>query len=103
MQWLLVMHQENGCDYMIACGTRVEEFTCASMETAIVHAEKRVGDLSHRECTIAWARLYFVKASDVVNIDVASVREKAMTVQEIMEREDDERAEYERLRRKFGD
>ena len=98
--------QDGGCDYTIACGKDLEKLPVSSVEEAVKHA---VEEHEHRfeegsECEVV--RLTILEVVGATQIDVADI--KLQLFQKTVEAahadpEAKERAEYERLRAKFGD
>lgn len=88
-----------GCDHTIGCGVRIERFTGWWSEV-LPHAEQEVADMSTDEQTIVSAEIY--RGPPAVSLDVALIRAKALAMRGAQKQtEERERAEYERLRRKF--
>jgi hypothetical protein len=101
-KYLIVLHQVgDGCDHTIGCGTRVEVFTAPSRAAAIVHSEDLVRELTSPDQTIADATVYAIDDSITTALDVATIRARALAMRAAERGEDDERREYERLRRKY--
>lgn len=97
MQYTLIIWQrEEGCDYTIGCGVRIEEFSAIDRDMAEQKARDFMRDMVHRECHIKRARL--LPAEYARDIDVTSINARADKDNE----EERERREYERLREKFG-
>ena len=105
MKYLLVMEQDGGCDYTIGCGLKVEPIEASNMQEATAKAfeylsEDREGKL--RE-DVDRATLYQIPAESV--LDLSGYRNKYKKEQEAqakVSRENAERAEFERLKSKFG-
>lgn len=102
-KYVLVMHQKgDGCDYTIGCGTRVEVFVAPGRAAAIARGERLVAELSHHEQTIESATIYMIDDTVTTCLDVSLIRAKTLAMQDAEQVEADERAEYARLRRKYG-
>lgn len=99
-QYTIVYRQAGeGCDYTIGCGVRVEQLT-GWWSAVLQHAEQQVWDMSTDEQTIVSAEIY--KGPPMARLDVALIRAKALAMRgSQVQTEARERAEYERLRRKF--
>lgn len=99
-RYLIVYEQAGqGCDHTIGCGVRIERFIGWWSEV-LPHAEQEVWDMSTDEQKITSARIY--RDPPACTLDVALIRAKALAMKGGQKQtEDRERAEYERLRRKF--
>jgi hypothetical protein len=102
MKYMLIIWQrEQGCDYMIGCGIKVEEFSAIDGDMAEVKAREIMSDMVHGECHIKRAILVpteHARIIDVPGINAIADRHLAEQAEEAAER-----AEYERLRAKYGD
>ena len=94
-----------GCDYTIGCGTRAEEFDAVDLTAAIVHARSAAfsdDGMDHDECEID--SIHVVAMDNVVTVDcdqARSDRDDLANASAAGARFFAERAEYERLRKKF--
>jgi len=93
-----------GCDYTIACGETVIEVGASTMDEA---REKIISiireEYSHPERRLQYCELYEV--SDIFSVDLKQLYEsidEAKGVTEQLQRDNEERAEFERLKNKFG-
>jgi hypothetical protein len=101
MRYMLIIWQrEAGCDYMIGCGVRVEEINAGDENIANAMARTIMADMVHSECHIK--RAVLVASRHVLEIDVGGINAIADRDLAIQAEEAAERAEYERLRAKFG-
>lgn len=109
MKFLLVRKQDGGCDHTIGCGVAVHEIEAASLDEAFALCRESAlsdddvlglaFDLEHGE-GVRRAKLYVVGDAGALDLDLkAWAKEKrglTMSVDEY------ERAEYERLKAKYG-
>lgn len=82
-----------GCDYTIGCGTRVILIEAGDVEEAEEHARAIVPDYFDGEERVP-KRLLLTEVLKDIDPDSIKLGEN--------EEDDPERAEYERLRKKFG-
>lgn len=122
MKFLLVERQNEGCDYTIGCGTRVTTFDAESVEAAMQHVDMKLmpdfhskyesqEDREHSmwrasgEHVVQNAELYIVEAiigiEDFLTSQVIA-RKVARDTTVASHEEARERAEYDRLQKKFG-
>ena len=104
--YVAVLTQEGGCDYTIGCGVKVKKLRATSLEAAMAEVESIIendygtGPGHHR---IDGVTLYETTARSTVNIQAVyaqiSAKQKA---EEDAEKEEEERAEFERLSEKYG-
>lgn len=106
MKYAIVMRQAgDGCDHTIACGTRFEEFEATDDFEAATLARARMygDDAEWLRGEVEIERLTLVRV--VCDLPVSAWRESVAADDARREREVAEthaRAEYEKLRRRFG-
>lgn len=115
MLYQVIIEQEgDGCDYTIGCGTRVLEFernatpneVLAEVQQALLGEKNRLhGDLEDIAHHLRDGEIRTIQVTQVVGqLDLKLVRAELRKVDAAARRqaaEAAERAEYERLRRKF--
>jgi hypothetical protein len=102
MEFLVVMHQEGGCDYTIECGTKTEKISADSTEAALKKAQEICSD-HIGDYRLSAMSLYQISWSTEIPVDelYASIEEERKRWKQI-EKENQEKQEYERLKKKFG-
>lgn len=102
--YIAILTQGGGCDYTIGCGVKVKTLRASSMEEAQVEVERLVEDYGGgSECRVDGATLYTVTRSCAC--DTQAIYEKVRAKQKAEEDadlEDEERAEFDRLSKKYG-
>jgi len=103
MRYQLVMNDEDlGCGHTIHCGTKVIEFDAPDDEAAQARVRQELED--HDMDRIAAVDLYRIPPESVVPFNLEAVQEEvaqAKAAAKVAQQEAKERAEYERLKRKF--
>jgi hypothetical protein len=101
--WLLIRQEGTGCDYSIACGEKFIQLKAQNEEDALAEAAKTWeyygGD---RENKIESIKILEVQKEIDLDIDglVSKAKEAERKCQE-KQKEAQEKAEYERLKKKF--
>jgi hypothetical protein len=113
MRYLIAEQQEGeGCDYTIGCGMRFyfEDFD-GPLDEAVKHFTTKIAYPDGEEEGLAidgdnaLAEVWIVPADGAVALDLAAIREadkKMRAEAKKREKEASEKAEFERLRQKFG-
>lgn len=103
MRYQLVMNDNDlGCGHTIHCGTKVIEFDAPDDEAAQARVRQEVED--HGFDQISEVNLYRIPQESVVPFSLEAVQEEiaqAETAAKAAKQEAKEKAEYERLKRKF--
>jgi len=106
MPYLLVMHQNGGCDYTIGCGTKVVELKATNPKRAWNEAVQIIDDhggLDPSDNRVDTASFFTI--ADEVRLDMTYLKHQRQ-MQRLKEveakAEAEERANYERLKAKFG-
>lgn len=98
------LNQGQGCDYTIGCGLRVIDITANSMEDAKQKlAETIAEEYSYDEGRLEKAELYEVE--QVFVMDLKAIYQKVAddrNAEKQREKDAKEKAEFERLKSKFG-
>jgi len=106
LTYVLVMQQGGGCDYTIACGTKVVNLAADNDDEAVEAAEQVMDDhggFGDYECRVDSARILKVVGSVPFDVKAIRAERKAEAEKEAAaEKEAEERAEFERLKGKFG-
>lgn len=109
MKCLLILEEDNGCDYTIGCGMTTLEFEASDMNEAMEksfpemveqHGDPATGYINE---DIARATLYCI--SDHRGLDLEQYRhyyKECLAEHTTMQTEVQERAELKRLKRKYG-
>lgn len=106
MNYYLVERQSGGCDYTIGCGIRVTKLNATSKSEAMEEAAENIGGAwgARHEYSIDSAQLLEVSEyfdlADFLN-QKAKERDAAEKAEAQAEQEKSERAEFDRLSRKF--
>jgi hypothetical protein len=99
-----LQQEGEGCDYTIGCGLRVIDITANSMEEAKHKlAETIATEYSYDEGMLYAAELYEVE--QVFSMDVKAIYQKVVddrNAEKQREKDAKEKAEFERLKSKFG-
>jgi hypothetical protein len=112
--FLGIFQQENGCDYTIRCGERVEKVTAANMAEAV--AKLSHGDEASHPCLGYFGRsedggrfrvdsLVVYEVTGEHRVDVKAIFENLagrVVAEKKAQEEVRERAELDRLRKKYG-
>lgn len=98
------LKQDGGCDYTIGCGKLVIDIKAESLEDAKIKLFSIiVEEYNHDEVRLANVELFEV--SSITKVDIEGIYKKLLEDEkaniEIMKLEK-ERAEFERLKKKFG-
>ena len=108
MKFLLVMRQDNGCDYTIGCGIALEEIETDNKEAAIATAFEKMavdyGDSPYISDKINRAELYEIGVK--ITIPLAEYRqelEDQEIVRQLQASQAAEQMEYLRLKAKYGE
>ena len=102
---VIIKQKGEGCDYTVGCGLATEDMDLSSdLKEASIEANKRVEeDYDGGECCIESVHLVPLDAIHDTNYesfrDAMQAREAA---EQAAEDEEKERAEFERLKEKFG-
>ena len=115
--FLFIEYQDGGCDYTIGCGVRVSKLMEADSASHAITKFVAMNEHDYRDengklCSNPWAKeyspddveLYEVVMEHGINLD--AIRQRAQNEIDgvkLQETEAIERAEYERLREKFGE
>lgn len=108
MQYYLVERQSGGCDYTIGCGLRITHLRDAkTLEDAKSQANNKIGDNWHADHEVAVDSAEILEVNEVVDLapfltEKAAERKQRQAEEDAEEAAAAERAEYERLRKKFG-
>jgi len=103
MTFYVVLEQDGGCDYTIGCGTAVVDLQADDRKSALREVENLIAeDYAYDEQRVWNAYLVqFVENIPIGQIYARLDNEAEADLQEQGELED--RAEYERLKAKFGE
>lgn len=110
MKFLLVMEQDNGCDYTLRCGVDFAEIEAPDRKSAIAVSFEKMMEVhgeppDYMNENIARADLYEL-AGEKITIPLDKFRlelEHSNEVQRLKVETAKEKGEYERLRAKYGD
>lgn len=103
--YVAVLTQEGGCDYTIGCGVKVKTLRATSLEAAMAEVASIIENDygTSPECRIDGVTLYETTAKSAVNIQAVYARIAAnQKAEDDAEKEEEERAEFERLSEKYG-
>ena len=102
---LVILRQRGeGCDYTIACGTKVIEVP-SDLDglDAVKWLEEKIRDDYSGEQALAWAQIVEVSNSREINLPLLYARfDREEADAKIKATVEKERADYERLKEKFG-
>jgi translation elongation factor EF-Tu-like GTPase len=100
----LYIHQEIRCDYSIECGTTLIDLESSNMQDAIKESYEILEDYDEDDLG-SFEHVMILKIEDIYNIDQYDLL-KRIKIQHSIERskleEEEERLEFERLKRKFS-
>jgi hypothetical protein len=101
-KYIAVLHQPGGCDYTIACGTRVEHLSASTFEEAQAEAEALLSDYD-RERSLDDLTVYEVTQRKAVDVRAVYKRlDAAKAAAEVARRESVEREQLAKLTAKYG-
>lgn len=102
LRYLAVLHQPGGCDYTIACGTRVEHLDADAYEDAVLEAEALLEDFDD-ERALDDLTLYEVTRRTALDVKAGYARLEAKArAAQVAEAERKERDQLAQLTRKYG-
>lgn len=103
MKYKAYINQGQGCDYTIACGVDIIDLEASSMEEAKKALIKEIKEEYTGERALASAQIFEINDIFAVNMKtLMSEIEEAEIEIERKKREEDERREFERLKKKFS-
>ena len=106
-EYLVVFRQHGGCDYTIGCGIAVQHVSADDLQGACAQVTEQLCDLEGTSDETASSIVevdIYERSAGFSKLDPASwraARASKRAEAEKAQREDKERAEYERLRKKF--
>lgn len=100
MRFFLKEFQTGGCDYTIGCGTRVTEIEADTLEEAVEKASQEI--TTEGEGKIYSAVVFAVSEVHEINVQALADQRRAQKQEAAkIAKQEQERAEYERLKAKF--
>ena len=99
-KFIAVIHQSGGCDYTIACGTKVIELESTDIDSANTEISSIIEEEYPSDMGIESVVLYEVKSTH--EIDIESIYSEISNKNRLSDVDREEKEEYERLKRKFG-
>lgn len=102
-KFIVALHQDNGCDYTIECGTKVSSLTSTNINDANEEVAKLIEEEYTGERSLSRATIFEVVNQQSVDLETiySNISNKKKLAKE-REIEDKERSDWERLNKKFG-
>ncbi len=102
-KFIAVIHQDGGCDYTIECGTKVLDLESNDIDNAINELSSIIEEEYTGERELSEIKLYEIASEHPVNLDEIynNIKNKKQSSTD-RENDDKEKAEFERLSKKFG-
>ena len=103
LKFIAVIHQGGGCDYTIECGTAVIELESGDRESAEIELSNIIEEEYTGERKLERASIYEITEKFDVDLNnvYRNISDNKKSIKDL-EIEDRDKAEYDRLLKKFG-